>query len=137
MDADSIIRWFDPNATYKNSLKGEGAFAQAKGKGRPGPPPVWLQYLLFSLGVFASPFIRQYRSTGGWPKVTSGFVLGSIAFALITGFVVFPRVADSLANPEADRFLRLSTIFTAGLGWEQLSGLPASFVAAPQSGPGQ
>ena len=126
MNMNSLIRWFDPNATYRTE-KRKRAAAQAKELVRV-PPPVWVQYLFFSLGVFVSPLIREYRSLGKWPDLRSAHVVGAAIFALITGFIVFPKVLDSLAKPDASAFSRLSTVFTAGIGWEQVSGLPAALV---------
>lgn len=123
----ALIRWFDPNASYHAAVKSMGAEAQAR-KGK-APPPVWLQYLVFSLGVFASPLIRHYRTEGVWPDLTSWSLVGAAVFSLLTGFIVFPRVVDSLAKSDATAFARLSTVFTAGIGWEQFSGLPAALAA--------
>jgi hypothetical protein len=124
MDADAVVRWFDPNASYKDAKKRAGA--EAQGKRQKGPPPVWVQYVVFSLGVFLSPIIRAYRSSGHLPSSTLRELAVAVAFSLITGFIVFPRVIDTLAKPDASAFARLSTVFTAGVGWEQFSGLPAA-----------
>ena len=125
MDVDSIIRWFDPNGSYRQEQKARGAEMHARGAKQ--PPSVFVQYLVFSLGVFAGPFIRQYRTAGDWQDLTARRVIGAAIFSLLTGFVLFPRVMDSLAKPDASTFLRLSLVFTAGMGWEQMSGLPAAF----------
>jgi hypothetical protein len=124
MDTNKLLGWFDPNATYKAERKAKGAEGQARRAA--APPSVFVQYLVFSLGVFAGPFIRQYRTSGDWQDLTARRVIGAAVFSLLTGFVLFPRVMDSIAKPEASTFLRLSLVFTAGMGWEQISGLPAA-----------
>jgi hypothetical protein len=129
MNVDNVIRWFDPNATYRDEVKRARGRAHAKIGGK-APPPVLLQYLFFSAGVFASPLIRQYRTTGSWPDLTSGRFLGNFAFSLVVGFIVFPRVIDTLAQSNAAAFSRLSTVFTAGIGWEQFSGLPTALASS-------
>lgn len=127
MHINDLIRWLDPNARYRGELKRRGAEGQAA-QVRQGPPSVALQYAIFSLGVFASPLIRHYRTAGSWPELNRG-LLGVAAFSLVTGFIVFPRVIDTLARPEASALSRLSAVFTAGVGWEQFSGLPAALAS--------
>ena len=127
MDINSVIRWFDPNA----SVRATNGTAYAAGV---EPPPVWAQYVAFTLGVFASPLIRDYRAKGTWPKLTVGSTIAMLVFSPITGFVAFPKVIDSLSQRDAPWFARLSTIFTAGLGWEQLSGLPSALRGSAVSG---
>lgn len=127
MDVERILKWFDPNATYRAEQKAQGAVGQAKRT--KGPPSVAVQYLVFSLGVFLGPFIRQYRASGDLHELTFRRFLVAAVFSLVTGFMTFPRVMDSLAKPDATAFVRLSLVFTAGMGWEQMSGLPEVLVA--------
>jgi hypothetical protein len=129
MSLDAVLRWLNPNTGFHDAVKQAGPELQAK-VAQAAPPPAWLQYLVFSAGVFASPLIRQYRTTGQWPDITQKYFVGSVVFSLLTGFVVFPKVMSSLASPDAGWFVRLSTIFTAGLGWEQVSGLPSALLPA-------
>ncbi len=120
-----IIRWFNPNTSYVDAVHRVGANAHAKnGKKRTPPPSAFIQYAVFSAGVFAAPLLRHFRAEGGWPELTQSLI-GFAFFSLLTGFIVFPRVIDSLATDDSNNWARLSTVFTAGVGWEQYSGLPA------------